>query len=265
MSEITRLSYTAISTYLNCPRAFMYRYIKREPTILTGRLIAGRAYHHGVAFALSTKKSGNTVNIDEVTDIVSGAWQSYLVDKLVYNELGEPKIEAVDVDWGDDDPGKLKDSIIKLVKMYIKQILPELKPTAVEEKIKADIDGVPCIGYIDVMSELSDKTTLVIDHKLYKRSISDVDASKDLQMSIYATLLGKPIVCAFHQALLQKKLQVKKVLTERNNDDISWTTGLIKEVWKGIQSGIYPPNPTSWTCSEKSCSYFTTCRVLMED
>jgi hypothetical protein len=208
--------------------------------------------------------SGLTASSEEVADIVSDAWDAHLSDKLVYDELGEPKLEAKDIEWGDDNPGQLKDNVIKLAKMYTKNVLPEVNPTAVEEKVKSDVDGIPCLGYMDAICELGDSTSLVIDHKLGKNRMSQEAADKDLQMSIYATLLDRPIVCAFHQALIQKKLVLNKVLTERGRGDIVWATGLIKEVWNGIQSGIFPPNPLSWTCSESNCSYWTECRVLMD-
>ena len=258
---IKHLSYSSLRTYLQCPRQFEYRYLKKLPAVLNGRLIAGRVYHHGVAHALKSKMYGKLAKVEEVTDIMSDTWDAQLSEQVVYDELGEPKVEAKLVEWGDDEPGKLKDTIISLAKLYIVQEVPKLEPVAVEKRLDGIIGGIPFMGYPDCV--LAHKG--VIDHKFSSKRMSQENADKDIQMSSYATLLGGPIWCRFDQALDQKKLDINVVLTERSQSDINWFARLVEQAWQGIISGIFPPNPLNWTCGEGQCSYFTECRVLMED
>lgn len=259
MSEIKRMSYSMVRAYLDCPRYFLYRYIKRIPAVLDGRLLAGRVYHHGVAFALERKKAGQFVPMDELNDVMSDRWESELSEKVYYENLEEPRIEVKQVNWGDDEPGKLKDTVLRLGALYTTKMVPKLEPVAVEERLEGSIGDIPFIGYPDLILQGPG----IIDHKLATRRASQEAADKDMQFSAYAALLGRPIWAAWHQALDQKKLNINVVLTERRQGDIDWFAQMVVEVWHGIQSAVFPPNPLCWRCSGK-CPYEIECRVLME-
>lgn len=261
MGEITRLSYSSLSLWLNCQRAFYYRYIRQLPAVLSGRMLAGRCYDHGVSYALKRKMAGEIATPEEITDIISDRWESELSERVVYNELGEPKVEAKEVDWQGDEPGRLRDTVISLAGIYLEKMVPKLEPVAVQERLEGIVGGVPFLGYPDCV--LSNDG--VIDHKFAQKKMPQKVADKDLQMSSYATLLQKPIWAVFHQALDQKTLDINQVFTERNQADIDWFSVLASTVWQSIQTGIFPPNPTSWKCGEKECPYWVECRVLMED
>lgn len=261
MSEIKRMSYSMVKAYLDCGRFFRYRYIRRLPAVLDGRLLAGRIYHHGVAYALKRKKAGLFVPVDEVRDIMSDRWQSELSEKIYYENLEEPKIEAKQVNWGNDDPGKLKDTVLRLGALYTTRMIPKLEPVAVEERLEGSIGDIPFVGYPDLVLPGPG----VVDHKLATRRVSPEVIHKDMQFSAYAALLGKPVWGAWHQALDQKKLDINVVMTERRQGDIDWFAQLVAEVWHGVQGEVFPPNPLCWRCSEAKCAYYLECKVLMED
>lgn len=260
MNELKYLSYSKIRCYLECPRLFEYRYLKKLPAILNGRMLAGRVYHHGVEYALKRKMAGWLTPPDEVKDIMSDNWEAELGERIVYESEDEPKVEARRVDWEDDEPGKLKNTVLKLGGLYVKTMVPTLEPVAVEEKLSAVLAGIPFIGYPDMILPGPG----VVDHKLATRRVSQEAADKDLQFSAYATLLGKPIWAAWHQALDQSKLDINVVSTARDQGDIDWFIHLAEKVYQGMLSGIYPPNPLTWQCGER-CSYHLECRVLMEE
>jgi len=193
---------------------------------------------------------------------MSDRWEYELGEQVYYEHREEPEVEAKQINWGDDDPGRLKDVVLKLGALYIKKMLPKLQPVAVEERIEGVLGGVPFVGYPDLIVEPGPG---VIDHKLATRRMNPEVAHRDMQFSAYAALLGKPIWAAFHQALDQKKLDINVVLTERRQGDIDWFERLVAEVWRGIQAGIFPPNPLCWRCSEGKCSYWLECKILMEE
>jgi len=259
MSEVTRLSYSMIRTYLDCPRAFYYRYVRQLPTVLDGRLIAGRVYHRGVSYALKRKMAGDTVTAEEVKDIMSDTWEAQLSERVVYDELDEPKVEAKEINWQDDDPGRLKNVILKLAGIYLEKVMGKLEPVAVEERLEGEINGIPLVGYPDCVLNHNG----VIDHKFAQKRMTQESADKDPQLSIYAILLQRPIWGGFHQALDQKEPDIHVVLTERNQDDMEWAGVLVEQVWRGIHSGIFPPNPLTWKCGDK-CSYQIECRILRD-
>jgi len=259
MNEINRLSYSMIRAYLDCPRAFYYRYVKRLPAMLDGRLVAGRVYHHGISYALKRRMAGEFVILDEVKDIMSDRWEAEVAEQVVYDELDEPKVEAKEINWEDDSPGRLKDVIIKLAGIYFQKVLPTLEPVAVEERLEGEVNGVRLVGYPDCVLNHNG----VIDHKFAQKRMTQENADKDPQLSIYAILLQKPIWGGFHQALDQKEPNINIVLTERNQNDMEWTGKLVEQVWEAIQSGIFPPNPLTWKCGDK-CPYQIECRILRE-
>jgi hypothetical protein len=260
MNEIKYLSYSKVRCYLECPRLFEYRYLKQMPAVLNGRMLAGRAYHHGVEYALKRKKEGWLTAEDEVKDIINDRWEAEMGERLISDEKDDVRVEAREVDWANDDPGKLKDTVVKLGALYVKKTLPEMEPVAVEKKLTAEIAGLSFLGYADVILPGPG----VVDHKFAQRKTNQEAADKDLQFSAYAALLGKPIWAAFHQALDQAKLDIHVVNTTRNKGDIEWFTHLVARVYPGMISGVYPPNPLTWQCG-KRCSYYLECRVLMED
>jgi hypothetical protein len=137
-------------------------------------------------------------------------------------------------------------------------MVPKLQPVAVEERLEGSIDGIPFVGYPDLILPGPG----VVDHKLATRRASQEMANKDMQFSAYAVLLEKPIWAAWHQALDQKKLDINVVTTERRQGDIDWFERLVVEVWRGIQAGVFPPNPLCWRCGPR-CPYELECRILM--
>jgi len=262
VNQVNRLSYSMIRLYLECPRAYHYRYILGLPIVQRGRLVAGKVYHLGVAYAFKRKLAGALATPTELFDIMSDTWEAQLAERLVYDELGEPKVEAKRIDWEEDDPGKLKDTVLKLAALYLRKMVPKIEPIAVEQKLEGVIATVPFVGYPDL--QVRNLTGIgVIDHKFAKRCLSQADADKDIQPSAYAALLGQPIWAAFHQALDMKRPQINEVTTERGIDDIDWFGHLVEQVWRGIRSGIFPPNPLTWKCGA-DCSYNVECRVLHE-
>jgi hypothetical protein len=269
MSEIRRLSYSMVKAYLDCGHFFYYRYVRKFPAVLEGKLIAGRVYHHGVAYGLKRRKAGECASVEEVHDVMSDRWESETREKVYYEHVEEPQIEARRINWGEDNPGKLKDTVLKLGALYIKTMVPKLQPIAVEERIEGIIGGVPFVGYPDLIvgQSLDTAGVGIIDHKLVTKQGRNYQEfiNKDMQFSAYAALIRKPIWAAWHQAPAWqvKKPSIKVITTERNRGDIDFFACIVSAAWKGINSGVFIANPLSWRCGER-CSYYLECRVLME-
>jgi hypothetical protein len=228
-------------------------------------LIAGRVYDHGVSYALKRRLAGEFVPPDEVEDVMSDRWQYELREPADYEHPDDFRVEAKQVNWGEDKPGKLKDTVLKLGALYVKVMLPRLQPLAVQERLEGVIGGVPFVGYPDLIvgRSLHDSGIGIIDHKFTTRRANQEMINKDMQFSAYAALLGRSVWAFWHQALDQEKLDINVVTTERRHGDIDWFAHLVGELWRGIMSGIFPPNPLCWRCGTK-CAYELECRILME-
>lgn len=254
---VNHLSYSQISALLRCGRAYEFRYLRKMPVPLPIRLLAGRVYHHCISVAASRKQLfGELISDEDIADTFCAQWDREVAGKLVYDEMGEEKVEATIIDMGDEDPEVLKDSGLKLAQMYVNKVLPTLNIVGIEKRLTTDIDGVPFIGFVDLLLA----GDVVVDHKLSRRKNSQDEADKDLQISAYATLLGKPVTGQFHFALDTKEKRIEVVETKRDTNDIEWFRELVKLSSKQIDTGLFLPNPLSWTCSPDGCGYWLDCK-----
>lgn len=254
--EITSLSYSKISSLLRCPKAFEYSYIKQTPVPLNGRMLAGRCYHHALAMAESRKQLFNElISEDEVAKTIVRHWNKELEDKLIYDELGEEKVQAAFVDFRDDDPDELRENTIKLAQLYVQTVLPNLEIVTIEKRMVTKIEGIPFVSYPDLILT----NDVIVDHKLTKRKMSEEDLEKDMQATSYALQYGGPVTFQFHQALTTKEKRIEIAETKREQGDIDWFKQIVVDAWKLIQSGIFICNPTGWWCSS-DCSFYLDCR-----
>lgn len=250
------LSPSQISALLRCPRAYEYRYLKRIPTALPIKMLAGRCYHLIVASAAIRKQLFNEIMSDgEITDTFLSRWKGELADKLVYDEMGEERLEATIIDFGDKDPDALKKNTMELAKIYVKTVLTTLDVVAIEKRLKCDVGGILYVGYPDLVT--GDK---VIDHKLRSRKMSENEVANDIQLTSYALLLGGPITAEFHQAIDTKEKKIEIAAKKVEQEEIDWLKELITLAWRQVETGIFLPNPLSWTCSPDGCGYWLDCR-----
>ena len=256
-----RLSYSQVRQYLECPRLYEWHYIRKKPVVVDGRLIAGGVYHHGLEYALKRKMQHELIRADEIKDVMSDRWDTEVRCDVIEDDRGSGALEVKEVNWKDDKPGELKAVVLSLGKLYLETMVPTMEPVAVEKKLEGMIGGIPFLGYADVVLPGPG----VIDHKFTTRRMDQGTANKDMQITTYACLLDRPIWGGFHQALDQKKQDINVVLTQRGRGDMEWFSRLVEKVAKGIQTGIFPPNPLTWKCAEDNCAYWIECRVLMEE
>jgi len=249
---IDRLSFSAVETYLKCPRMFEYRYLWKMPRPVGGGLIQGKAYHASLAAALVQKlHTGQPLPLAETLDAYAHSFELNLA-----RESDEEFGAISGIDWGERKPGEWKDQGIALVKLYYQERLPGLEPYLIEQRLETSVDGIRVVGYVDLV--LKDGRT--IDHKVVARTWVEEDAHKDLQPSFYALLQRKPIEFEFHLAVTTKEPKLGVVATRRDEQAILWTEDLIRKVWALMQTGLYPPNPVGYWCSEKWCGHQEMCK-----
>lgn len=249
---IDRLSYSAVETYLKCPRMFEYRYLWKQPRPVGGGLIQGKAYHAAIAAALVQKlHTGEPLPIDDTLDAYSHSFELNIA-KSFDEEFGA----ISEIDWGEREPGEWKDQGIALVKLYYRDCLPKLEPYLIEQRMETQINEIPVVGYIDLV--LRDGRT--IDHKVVAKTWVEEDAHKGLQPSFYALLQRRPIDFEFHLAITTKEPKLAVVTTKRDEQSILWTEDLVRKVWALMQTGIFPPSPVGYWCSEKWCGRQEMCQ-----
>jgi CRISPR/Cas system-associated exonuclease Cas4 (RecB family) len=267
-----RYSVSQVNTYIACPKKWEYRYVKGiSPRTSTPSLVFGTSIHSGMEHNFSQK-------IYTREDLP----KSRVVD--AFAEKMESENNSVDVDWN-GKMGEYVDMGAGLLNMYIGDFSRPIQPKVVEQDFVINIPGVskPFMGIVDLIGV----DFRIIDFKTASRKPSVFDVRKNLlQLSSYTYSViqsrnNREIfserdsvniekIKAFNTRLdflvKTKTPQVHVRPVMRNKDDLRRFVTIVQQTCKSMESGIYPPNPTSTLCSPKYCVYWERCnKDLSED
>lgn len=255
---VERLSYSSINLHRQCERAWWYRYIKKPDVLTSCVLPFGSAFHDAVETYVRAK--AETDNVKPMSELWLLSWQDEIEKRGIeridwdksqdyYTDLGQKMLSA---------PGTVKtvDSI---------DILIEDDVPAVEKRVTFNVPGVPVeiLGFIDGI----EKDGIPFDLKTASRAWTKDKPHKELQVNFYLLALNqngytipdwKFRYYVFTKSAKSPKAQVLE--TSRTVGEILWTMDMIEKVWKSIQTGIFPPNPTGWKCSPKYCEFSHLCK-----
>ena len=241
---LDHISHSQINMWLRCPSQWAYRYVHGIKSPPSGALILGGAYHTALEKNFRQKiNSGEDLPLPDCLDLFSDAWNVRLK-------------EEEDIVWDKLSPGQHKDQGVGLVSAYRVNTSPSVTPVTVEKTYISEVAGTKFICIVDLI----DSEGLVIDHKTSARKYAQVDVDKDLQASAEAFVLGRAIHYSNHIALKTARPTIQITNTYRLDTDIDWWYILAAKIVSLMKSGIAPPNPTGWWCSEKFCGYWDKCR-----
>jgi hypothetical protein len=249
-NELEHLSYSSISTYLMCGANWKYHYVDKIPTKPGSALIFGSAFHNTVENFIANNHQGDLISLWRE------AWATQLeADKVSDFEGASPEILC------NDGIRILSNSDVLNGILSIKAATREDGKPAIETKVELNVPGVPLpiIGYIDVITSEG-----AGDFKTSAKSWTQDKADDELQTLFYLAALnqmGKPVLNFTHYIFVKTKVpQFQKIQHTHSPGQIFWLFQLIQSVWKGIEAGVYPLNPTGWRCSSLYCEYFNLCR-----
>jgi len=272
------LSHSQIAMYLKCPMQYYHRYIcdnKRPPgvaiTLGSGTHKAAEFTHHHIV----------DHNVPAPVEQVVAAFS----DSFDHNAKDVPaedwKVEGV-------NQGKIKDTGIQLVSLYNRILAPKVKPQVtangtrgIEKKLEINVEGVPLVGFIDLIDTNADAImseeertllkqygsdvpevfrTAISDFKTRSKSVSEDEIRGSLQLTIYAYAEQISLV-RYDELLNQKVPKVKRIHSMRTTQDYKWMFEIVTGVARAITAGVFPPcDPTSWACTPKWCGYYYMCR-----
>lgn len=253
---IDHLSPSQINMILRCPKQWEFRYVKGLKMPPSGAMVLGSAYHEGVAegFRYMMFEGENATypcHLELALDAYDTAFERIRSEHIVRED--DDEIPFDEILW-DDDPGKLKDMGVRLLTYYERHTAPTITPIAVEQKDIMIVGDVPIYMVIDL--ETKDK---IADHKIKGRRFSEDDLRQDIQATAYWMARDKQL--EFHVGLKTNTPQIIVQPANRTEQDATFFANeLVPMVWKQINSGIFPPNPIGWHCSEKWCGYWKLCK-----
>ena len=249
MIELTHLSYSSISHYLNCGKSWQFKYGQQLPEKKSSSLIFGSAVHETIRKHIQGQTSPRQ------------AWRESWSKLLA---------ETPDIDWGSDNQTELFNYGVKMFSDEdILNTIQSLKPLVVdgspcmEFEVSLQVPGVPVpvIGFIDML-----QTNMIpIDFKTSKSSWNQERADKELQAAFYLAAMNQagmvqlPARFEYVVFVKNKTPKVQRFVTERGAADIFRLFNLVGEVYRAMSQDVFLPNPTAWSCSEKYCSFWHEC------
>ena len=246
-TEIGHLSHSQINMLLRCPQQYSFRYISGIKIPPAGALIQGDAYHKGLKEGFTIKK--NTKEDPKKNIILEAASQGW-----------DDRIKAEgEIDWEDENPGQLKDTMIGVLSKYVGDVMPQIVPIEIEQREELEVGGIPFIRIRDLVVPDG-----VIDHKLAAGRYNENQIYSDLQSLAYVYPDGGKfwyhVGVKGRSNMKVKKYDIQIVNFTRTKDDVDWWVNLVKKCYDQIKAGIFPPNPTGYYCNPTWCGYFKLCR-----
>lgn len=246
--QVDHLSFSSVSTYLRCPRQWAYSYLeqlRRPPGVA---LIKGGAVDKAATHNLQQKIDSHAdLPRNDVLEVAEDAFRSS-VDKE-----GGPS----EINWDGGNQARALDSVIGLTEVHMLHHAPRIQPAYVQLELHRELPGGrDFMGFIDYVTTDS----VVGDVKTGNKRMGQENADGDLQPSAYAFLINEPIAFEFARVIDTGTRRYEEVVeTGRDKRAIDWFGGLVADVEKGIDAGVFPPNPNGWHCSRKFCGFYDRC------
>lgn len=257
MSDLTHLSYSSISLYLDCPAAWQHKYILKQPTRSAPALVFGTAMHT----AIEEQVRARTLNmpLPEFHDSWANAWTQAL------------EKDHASIDWGNDTPEQTYNEGVRMFSHPdVWNMVGNLRARVddqgpmIERKITLNVPGVPLpvIGYIDLVAG----DGVPCDIKTSSRAWSSGQAEDSLQTLFYLAGLNQAGVHDHnwrfrHLVLVKTKTPQAQVIEHTHNPkELFFLFRLIRDVWTAIEKESFPVNPVGWRCSERFCDFWMQCR-----
>lgn len=268
---IEHLSYSSVSLYLTCARAWRFRYIDKIQTPVSAVLPFGSAFHNAIEEYLKVHAL-DPKNQTPAIDFFNTSWTAQLEREQQIDwgdetaeslaAMGESMLGAeVDVTGGGPNRKARNASV------FLNDIVPMMDGGApvIEKRVTLQVPGVdvPIIGYIDLITQ----DGVPCDFKTSARAWYAAKAADELQVDFYLAAMlqdgSAPPGLNFRYYIFTKtkKPKIQIIETSRTVGQLFWMLDMVAEVWRGIQAGVFPPTgPGSWKCTEKYCDAWHLCR-----
>jgi len=235
------LSPSQANTFLNCSAKWWFKHGVGLPDPKSGSLVRGLAVHKTIERWFKLSLEGATPEIEDMCEPYDDAWESL---------SAEASFAA------DDDIAELKRSGAILLRKYLEEVAPEIRPAALEQQVVGEIGGVKVRGYVDIV----DVDGNIIDVKTAGKKPSGVDSGYAFQLATYRQILpGASGKARLDTLVATKTPQLVKIEYHVTEADERLTTSLYPRVREGIREGLYFPNRNSNLCSRKYCNFADAC------
>lgn len=265
-----KLSPSAISDYLTCPRKFKFGRVDRIKTPPSAVMIQSSAWHACVEnnynFKMNAGK-GKDLKLSVMLDLYRKEFANKMSECDVCRKpkVGcletDHKYRAIQVVYDDFETYETTLALgLRITEMHHLSIAPSIKPLAVEEKFLVPLnDDIDIIGVLDVRGD-----GWIADNKSKGKTPAQNDFDKDIQFSIYAWAYWKKYKkipkLYMHLIVRNKELKATILETSRTKTQLMWMETQMAEVGAAIRAGVFFPNMGGYLCSQKWCGFWDRCQ-----
>lgn len=237
-AEPLKLSPSALDNYRRCPQQYLFGRLWSLQEGPRGTMTFGRVVHDTIRRTLAELRKGNKLPFEEVQRIFETEWKS----------------AGFEDDYQEDE---YKKDGIEQLRVFHAAMLESLPDILEQEKVfeLPMENNVIITGRIDQVNVLGRNDVEIVDYKTGRRK-KDLDARRDLQLSIYAIAAREifewnPVRLVFHY-LPDNQIQA----TTRDAKQLAEAQKIIQEVAADIRAGQFPPRP-GYLC--RNCAYRPVC------
>jgi putative RecB family exonuclease len=250
------VSWSAISTFRQCPLKYKFRYIDGLPEeSVSSALIFGSGIHSAIEQHFQAILSGDPKPaIEKLMFAYRSAWLPHDPDAI---EFGSTETRA-----------SLDGLAARMLTAFLNSPAASVqgRVLGVEEEIRGElVKGVPDLyGRVDLLTEDSDSLVITdIKTSRGKWSPEQVEDSGE-QLLLYSHLAseiapGKKIATRFLVLTKTKEPVVEEHVREVEPAAVKRTLAGVERVWRAIESGVFYPAPSTMNCA--SCGYRAACRA----
>jgi len=229
-----QLSYSAITSYRECPRQYWYRYVQRLPVVQSAEAVHGVILHEVLRHAGELRRQGKEVTATRLKALHQEAWKSTAFPDErrapAFKRNGAAELEAYRARGGFDPV-----------------------PAYLEQPFEVAVDGWTLRGVIDRVDPALDGWR-IID---YKSGRPIARRRRDLQVALYAL--------AAKAALNLERLELEvvylasgeSVLVDKVDRLVQEAQAEGSEVAEGVRAGSFEPRPERRRC--RLCPYRLAC------
>ena len=164
------LSPSQANQFLNCSARWWFKYGAGLSDPKGGSLVRGSTVHKCIEHWFKQQLAGTTPEIDDIAEFYEDAWEAQAADAQFAKT---------------DDIDDLKRSGARLLRLYLEQVAPEIRPARLEQRVTGEIGGVRVQGWIDQV----DVDGRILDVKTAEKSPSGIGSDYSFQLATYRQIL----------------------------------------------------------------------------
>jgi hypothetical protein len=254
------ISFSQLNMFLRCGEQYRRRYIEGHIIPPAGKMIRGKCCHKAEADNFKNKiEQQEFLSTEAVIDLFVTEWDAS------EHQIGWTE-EELDGQSPKKAAGQMKDSGVRLVKVFNDEQLALCDPAKIEDEFTIEFEGgyLPLNGFIDRI----DRGEIVAEEKFVGKSPIKDEIQIDVQMTNYdlgyRAKYGKPPHSLTKQWAVDLKTPKTVIQTclPRTDDIINRYLNRLEVFMKALETGTFLPAANdAWCCSPKWCGYYQTCKM----